>query len=377
MPIQKGPANLGTGSVDSTELSNTLDLSAKTVTYRTIVAGDIASNAITTAKVADTAITPAKMANSGAELGFRNKLINGNFDVWQRGTSLTFSATNTYLADRWKMGGQSITASQQTFTVGQTEVPGNPRYYFRYVVGANSQNYEIQQLIEDVRLLAGQTVTLTYYARRTSGTVSIGPRFVQDFGTGGSPSGLVVVNPTQVGSQTLTTSWQKFTYNATLPSISGKTIGTDANTSSTWLSFQIGDTNTGTVEYAQIQVEIGSVATPFEVRPYGTELSLCQRYFYKTNPSDIARCGGMAGNAYNTTYGVVCMSLPVTMRATPTITRGGTLDNFYEAGVNGTLSATIALGTYSPTTLWWELNGSFSAGYQLTYNGQVSVNAEL
>ena len=60
MPIQKGPANLGTGSVDSTELASTLDLSAKTVTYRTIVAGDIASNAITTAKLAtDLVVTHA------------------------------------------------------------------------------------------------------------------------------------------------------------------------------------------------------------------------------------------------------------------------------------------------------------------------------
>ena len=343
MPIQKGPANLGTGSVDSTELASTLDLSAKTVTYRTIVAGDIASNAITTAKVADTAITPTKMANSGAELGMRNKLINGNFDVWQRGTSLTFSGTSQFIADRWKMGGQSITASQQTFTLGQTEVPGNPRYYFRYVVGANSQNYEIQQLIEDVRILAGQTITLTYWARRTAGTVSIGPRVVQDFGTGGSPSGLVVVSPTQVGSQTLTTSWQKFTYNATLPSISGKTIGTN-NDNSTWLSFQIGDTNTGTIEFAQMQVEIGSTATPFEIRPYTTELALCQRYFQKYTSA-------LQGSWGNTTVTYQMYLYPVVMRTAPTWSYS-----------NIGYSSTSGLGTNSSTAALLRTTLTITAG---------------
>lgn len=65
MPIQKGPANLGAGSVDSTELASTLDLSAKTVTYRTIVAGDIAADAITSVKIQDAAITNAKLAANG------------------------------------------------------------------------------------------------------------------------------------------------------------------------------------------------------------------------------------------------------------------------------------------------------------------------
>jgi len=261
---------------------------------------------------------------------FRNKIINGNFDIWQRGTSLTFSSTGQFIADRWRMGGVSITASQQTFSVGQTEVPGNPRYYFRYVVGANSQNYEIQQLMEDVRVLAGQQVVVTYWARRTSGTVSIGPRLVQDFGTGGSPSSVVIASITQVGSQTMSSSWQKFTYTATMPSISGKTIGTN-NDNSTWLSFQIGDTNTGTLEFAQIQVEIGSVATPFEVRPVGVELSLCQRYYEKGGVS--RRSGNRSSGAYETTP----IYYKVTKRTDPTfaVSGGYTYDGWSTYGVGG------------------------------------------
>jgi hypothetical protein len=68
----------------------------------------------------------------------RNKIINGNFDVWQRGTS--FSALG-YGADRWRSyytGGTTTVYSQQSFTLGQTDVPDNPEFYARLVVTSDS-----------------------------------------------------------------------------------------------------------------------------------------------------------------------------------------------------------------------------------------------
>ena len=68
----------------------------------------------------------------------RNKIINGNFDVWQRGTS--FSASG-YCADRWRSyytGGTTTVFSQQSFTLGQTDVPDNPEFYARLVVTSDS-----------------------------------------------------------------------------------------------------------------------------------------------------------------------------------------------------------------------------------------------
>ncbi len=243
---------------------------------------------------------------------FKNKIINGNFDIWQRGTSVSTTSSFGYAADRWRCGG-TMTASRQTFTVGQTEVPNNPKYYMQVNVTADSMNYEFQQRIEGVQTLAGKTVTVSYYARRTSGTVTTGLNLVQDFGSGGSPSSVVVTSFT---APSYTTSWQKFTATATLPSISGKTIGTNGD-DNLYLSFQFSNTATGVIEIAQVQVEEGSYATSFEIRPLQIELALCQRYYWRIY-SKANYTGYGNGWNVNTSSGAMLVKYPVTMRAKAT-----------------------------------------------------------
>ena len=226
--------------------------------------------------------------NGGPLAGFRNRIINGNFDFWQRGTSFTASE---YGADRWGHArvGSTHTATRQAFTLGQTAVPGEPTYFCRTVVSsvAGAGNYAVLvQRIEDVRTFAGQQVTVSFWAKVDS-TKNIAVELVQEFGTGGSPSAQVrAIGTTKVS---IGTSWQKVTVTATVPSISGKTLGTngdsylalnfwfdagsDWNTSTDSLGQQ-----SGTFDIAQVQVEPGPVATPFEQRPIGTELALCKRY---------------------------------------------------------------------------------------------------
>ena len=206
----------------------------------------------------------------------RNKIINGNFDVWQRTTSVTFGAGSQYVADRWACGGAaSTTVSRLAFTLGQTDVPYEPEYYLQSAWTANSQNYEIVQKIEGVRTLAGQKATVSFWIKRSAGTVGLSARLVQYFGTGGSPS---TTGITGLGTPTLTTSWQKLTYTVDVPSLSGKTIGTN-NDDSLWFSLQVNNANTGTIQLAQVQVEKGNCATDFEHRSVGEELSRCYRYF--------------------------------------------------------------------------------------------------
>ena len=71
---------------------------------------------------------------TGSAMMFRNKLINGNFEIWQRATSQTSAGYGS--ADRWDNThiGSTKTASRQSFTNGQTDVPGNPKYFHRTVV---------------------------------------------------------------------------------------------------------------------------------------------------------------------------------------------------------------------------------------------------
>jgi len=253
---------------------------------------------------------------------FRNKIINGNFDIWQRGTSQT---SNDYgSVDRWRLGnvGSSKTASQQSFTLGQTEVPGNPKYYLRHVVtSANGSGNLVVAFhrIEGVGTLAGKTATLSFWAKADSNK-NIATEAEQTFGTGGSPSSSV--NSIGVTTYSLTPSWQKFTTTISIPSISGKTIGTDGNDYFQIIFwFEAGSTynsrtnslgnQSGTFDIAQVQLEEGTVATPFEHRPIGVELGLCQRYYQKIS-------GNLYGTQGSASYAV--WQFKETFRAQPTCT---------------------------------------------------------
>lgn len=223
--------------------------------------------------------------------GFKNYIINGNFDVWQRGTSQTVSGYGS--DDRWinQNIGSTKTHSQIACTDDE-RVLFNASKFSRTVVtsvaGAGNVCLKLQE-IEDVTRLAGKTVTLSFWAKADSNK-NIAIEFYQNFGTGGAPSSYV----TGIGSQlvALTPTWQKKTITVTIPTIVGKTLGTDGvHTSYTGMIFwfdagssfssrvaNLGQ-QSGTFDIAQVQLEEGSVATPFEQRPYGLELSLCQRYY--------------------------------------------------------------------------------------------------
>jgi len=265
--------------------------------------------------------TAAELASYASSFpSFRNKIINGNFDIWQRGTSQTSSDYGS--ADRWRMinNGSTKTASQQAFTLGQTDVPGNPKYYLRHVVSsvAGAANYCVAQpRIEGVQTLAGQTATVSFWAKADANK-NIATEISQRFGTGGSPS--AGVDGIGVTIYSLTTSWQKFTTTVSIPSISGKTIGSngsdrldvlfwfDAGSDFNSRTNSLGQ-QSGTFDIAQVQLEEGTVATPFEHRPYGAELALCQRY-YQTST---AYCYIAAKSGSST--GLIYSELPVVMRS--------------------------------------------------------------
>jgi hypothetical protein len=263
----------------------------------------------------------------------RNYIINGNFDIWQRGTSLGSGSGVRVLADRWINSSVSTyTASRQTFSLGQTDVPNEPTYFHRKVVTSSSGAADFTQLlqfIEDVRTLAGKTATLSFWAKADA-TKNIALELQQGFGTGGSPSTNV---PTYLGQVTLTTTWQKFTVTTTVPSISGKTLGTDGpHTSFLRLTFWLeagSDFNartgslgnqSGTFDFAQVQLEEGPIARPFQVKSLAEELRDCQRYYLV-----IGNDGNFSlGRVYNSSGGVLTLMqtiyFPVPMRINPAVT---------------------------------------------------------
>ena len=250
--------------------------------------------------------------NSGPIVG-RNKILNGDFGVWQRGTSFSIpSNSNTFCADRWQIQSQGGTAvaSQQVFS--PASIAGlETQYYLRIVQSAGTANTLIINRIEDVRTLANQNITVSYWAK-ASATITITTRYDQDFGTGGSSRAA-----NGGSSSTITTSWTRYSSTFTVASISGKTLG-----SNSYIEFFLYYPNTSgiTVELAGVQLEAGNQATPFHTATPNqqTELAACQRYYYRnTSPSAYGHLGGL-GLPGTTSVIYMDFVLPQVMRVTPT-----------------------------------------------------------
>lgn len=288
--------------------------------------------------------TAVRTAQIGAAPLFagKNKVMNGDFYVNQRNFSST--STDGFLFDRYQLATSTGgSASAQIFTAGTAPVSGyNGKGFVRFVTTGQtaSDAYTIlKHCIEDVRTLADQTVTFSFWAKSASGTPKISLEVIQDFGTGGSPSAAVF---TYAGQSTISTSWTRYSITFTMPSLSGKTIGTTANTSLTAIQLWVSagtDFNartgslgiqTNTFDIWGLQLEAGSTATAFQTAT-GTlqgELAACQRYYIRFNASSVYTffCNG---NAYNTTQATCILPLPVTLRTAPSsIETTGTASNY-------------------------------------------------
>lgn len=228
--------------------------------------------------------------------GFKNYLINGNFDLWQRGTNFTVSGV--YTADRWKQNHNTAgaTYSRQAFTPGQTDVPGEPQYFMRVDVtgSAVSTSSVLRHRIEGVRTLAGQTATLSFWAKcDTAKTFNI--TIAQVFGTGGSPSSPVTVVSSNLS---IGTGWNRYTMTVNVNALTGKTIGTNGDDYLEIHLLEPESFSTFQLDLAQFQLEKGSVVTEFEKRPLGLELALAQRYFEKSFPLDANPVEGHVNPSY-------------------------------------------------------------------------------
>jgi hypothetical protein len=291
----------------------------------------------------------------------KNKIINGDFRINQR--SLTSTTTDgAYGFDRWRMYASSGgTYSAQTFTAGTAPVAGYEGVNFARIVTTGQSGAgvytSLDQPIEDVRTFAGQTVTVSFWAKAASGTPVVSLEFVQIFGSGGSgPSFL------NAGTVTLSTSWTRYTKTVSIPSISGNTIGTgstldfafwvSAGTSFASRANSIG-IQSNTFDFWGVQVEQGSTATAFQTAT-GTlqgELAACQRYYYRITPTvALGRLG--FGNVTSTTAAEIGFAFPVTMRTAPTaLEQSGTAGDYSvrTGATNTTCSAVPAFNTAEPS----------------------------
>ena len=332
-----------------------------------MIASDIVTVlAFTSFSVSDTytqAQADAKFfQNANAFVAGKNKIINGDLAINQRAFTST-TTTNTYMEDRWQSRAVGTTGttthSIETFTPGTAPVSGYEGKYFHRIVTTGQESTDtvsgIRQGIEDVRTLAGQTVTVSFWAKAATGTPNIVPMLLQSFGSGGSPSGAVITPGTK---QPITTSWARYSFTINNPSIAGKTFGTtNDSTLSLFIYVSVGSTNNvasdtlgiqnNTFDIWGVQVEAGSVATAFQTAT-GTiqgELAACQRYYYRQSIQATPSRFGL-GYATSTTAGSIFTYLPVQMRTAPTaLEQNGTAGDYSIVRLGTTIVTCSAVPT--------------------------------
>ena len=275
-----------------------------------------------------------------SEIAGKNKVINGDFRFNQRNFTSISGSADTFGFDRFKMvssGGATYTP--ETFTPGSAPVAGYEAVNYARVVTSGQTGTTPYTLfvttVEDVRILAGQTATISFWAKSASGTPKIALEIGQGFGAGGSPSSFV---NTYIAQSTISTTWTRYSITTTIPSISGKTIGTTPNTSFSVLSFWLSagtdfNARTGslgiqsnTFDIWGVQLEAGPVATPFETAT-GTiqgELAACQRYYIRSTPGT-AYAGYGTGMSGSSTSSYVYIPFPVSLRLQPQAVEYSTL----------------------------------------------------
>tara|TARA_B100000073_G_scaffold262430_1_gene222131 strand:- start:4961 stop:5947 length:987 start_codon:yes stop_codon:yes gene_type:complete len=272
-------------------------------------------------------------------LSNRNLVINGAMMIAQRSTSVSSQTGSGYkTVDRFRVNasGGTYNQSQQTVTVGgETGLPTEFTKFLRHECTSGNDNHLLMTRIEDVAKFQGNMV-LTFYAKgsnpSTLGKLSV--KFHQNFGSGGSSDVY-----TTVQDLTLTSTWQRFTFNVTMASISGKTVG-----NGNYGSFLVGqDTNASTdawtLDITGVQLEVGDSATPFEHRSFGEELGKCMRYYYKSNYGATFTTGDLY---FGRDTRVLQISFPTNMRANPSVTTcndvsvgsGGGSGHYVVHGVN-------------------------------------------
>ena len=249
----------------------------------------------------------------------KNLIINGGFDIWQRGTSFTNSASAlAYTADRWHQARNAtgMTISRQA-TNDTTNLPFI-QYCSRVARDSGNTSTEIIRIVQSIETVnsipfLGKTVTLSFYARKGANYSDANSQVVAQVltGTGIDQNVNTITGAAYpiASAATLTTTWQRFSYTGTVSSSASQIhilfYGTPVGTAGAADYFEV----TG------VQLEVGSTATPFS-RAGGNiqgELAACQRYYWRDVYGYIA-----SGLASSTTVCKLNIPFPVTMRVTPT-----------------------------------------------------------
>lgn len=294
--------------------------------------------------------------NNGANLpntfGFKNRIINGGMVIAQRGTSASPTSGGYFTVDRWRFGQASSYAASLTPTISQSSVaPSGFANSFLYTNGTGAAPTS-PQLIAFDQYIEGLNCADLEFGSASAATVTV------SFWVRASVTGTYAVslansdiNRSYVATYTINAAntWEQ------------KSVTIAGDTSGTWLktngigiavrfavgggsgvqttagAWQAGNffttsactnltaTSGATFYITGVQLERGSTATSFDFRPYGTELALCQRYYWKTYnqsavPGSASSSATYRARSYSGSYAAAVVQFPVLMRAVPSCT---------------------------------------------------------
>ena len=375
---------------------------------------------VSTAKLQDTAITSAKLATGVVEgamttqFGRRNLIINGAMQVAQRGTSTTGVTTTDgyYACDRWTS--QTDTG---TWTLSQsTDAPSGFAYSFKMdctsAGTSNADEISLRTRLEgqDFQGLAygtsdAKSITLSFWVKSNqTGTYSV-VFYNQNTTQERSISASYTINAADTWEYKTATISGDTSYNFNnsntrdfqlifyFGAASGFTSGT-YNTSawqnadaSNWVTTGIPGLGGSTSDYVNItgvQLEVGTVATPFEHRSYGEELALCQRYYWRLTQPSTDRYAIGSGMMYQTNDPRCFIKNPIVMRTKPSVEVAGNI-RFERAGTStgdvGTLAFTgegpYGFVLYSTSGADTTTAGHGTIFYTYDQNDYIGADAEL
>lgn len=318
---------------------------------------------------------------------FKNRLINGNFDIAQRGTSFTSTSSanndDTYTLDRWYILSDGNDAIDVTQT---TTVPTGAQKSIGLDVETINKKFGIAQIIEASNCfdVIGGNVTLSFQAKVSSLTKldNVKCAIVAWSGTADTVTSDIIsawgaegTNPTLIANATyentpvnlgVTTSFASYSVTANIDTASTKNI-------IVFIWSDVTDTTLGDFLYiTNVQLESGSTATSFDYRPIGTELALCQRYYYHL-ASGIN--GQMAtGFYYSTTQIQTWVKFAVSMRAAPVLSSVTGTGYYKIEPIGGTVDTFNSFTIFLPTTEGAMLYNNSEVSGTANYAGQVYTN---
>ena len=329
-----------------------------------------------------TQVSPGLLDSNAQYYGFKNRLINGLATVQQRAAVAISGAYQYGVCDRWAVagGGTPTAGSITSFAAGNNTLSGQAIAITGYSATGTGTVPSVQQRIEQKNCydLRSSTVTVSALVYQDTGsTLTYGFNFAK-FGSLDVYSGA-----TFLGSATMS--------QATVPSgvwtriVGTYTFGANDCDNGIALSILVPTYNTAIVTknfyYSELQLEKGAAMTSFDYRPYGTELMLCQRYYWR-NASSVSSVAIASGVNYLTTLGLCYIQMPVPMRASPTGSVNSPGNFAVIGGGNGYVCSSIAFST-SPFSARVEpaISGATAGqGNILQFNntsGAIEFTAEL